>query len=207
MHGDDDDDGASAFCFLLQYFQPVSSSFAWWHPPALLIVSNLQWWVPICKAIANWQTEKNSIIALSCLPHYQSFPGNKFQTLWQRKKTNCILLTNLLHKTLAKQTIEQVCWKKRQKEKARARERVERVRAERNRPVKNPVKLMPLWVTAVIAKSNDFSSKDLQLIPATTTRHKFLPWPLPLQQILTHNVELLVFLQISASAVDFATRL
>jgi hypothetical protein len=28
---------------------------------------------------------------------------------------------------------------------------------------------MPLWVTAVIAKSNDFSSKDLQLIPATTT--------------------------------------
>jgi hypothetical protein len=91
------------------------------------------------------------------------------------KKNNCILLTNLLHKTLAKQTIEQVCWKKRQKEKARARERVERVRAERNRPVKNPVKLMPLWVTAVIAKSNDFSSKDLQLIPETTTRHKFLP--------------------------------
>jgi hypothetical protein len=65
--------------------------------------------------------------------------------------------------------------KETERESKSKRERVERVRAERNRPVKNPVKLMPLWVTAVIAKSNDFSSKDLQLIPATTTRHKFLP--------------------------------
>jgi hypothetical protein len=102
------------------------------------------------------------------------FSWQQVPNTFTEKKNNCILLTNLLHKTLAKQTIEQVCWKKRQKEKTRTRERVERVRAERNRPVKNPVKLMPLWVTAVIAESNDFSSKDLQLIPATT-RHKFLP--------------------------------